>query len=133
MQVMPYAKTRTKVSDDESSRYGQDNDEDADDTRRLSIANGDRRQFESHERQRHGIAGSKQDNAAGGAGGVDEAGDCQEHQAGHQQWKPNLEVRSDPSSSGYPGGFLHVRSDLDKHSFHNIDPGRVALEDHDND
>src|SRR5207244_11038117 len=77
MQVMPYAKMRTKVSDDERSRYGQDNDEDADDTRRLWIANGDRRQLESHERPSHGIAGRKQDNGADAADAGAEAADCQ--------------------------------------------------------
>src|SRR5262249_9786502 len=85
LHVMTYAKTQAEVTNNQCADDGQSDDEDADDTRSFAIAAGDRRQLKSHERERHGIAGGKQDDAAGSAGGADEVHNCQEHQTWHEQ------------------------------------------------
>ena len=79
LHIMTHAEAQAKVSDDKSAGHRETDDEDADDTRSLPITDGNRRQFKGHERKRHGIAGSKQDNAAGGAGCADKVHDCQQH------------------------------------------------------
>ena len=85
LHIMTHAEAQAKVSDNKSAGHREADDEDADDTRSLPITDGNRRQFKGHERKRHGVAGGKEDNAAGGAGCADEVHDCQQHQAGHQQ------------------------------------------------
>src|SRR4030095_11894157 len=99
LHVMTHAKTQAEVTNNQCADDGQSNDEDADDTRGCAIADSDRRQLQSHERERHGIARGKQNDAAGSAGGADEVHNCQEHQTWHEQRQPNLEVSSDPSRS----------------------------------
>src|SRR5262249_33731708 len=85
LHVMTHAKTQAEVTNNQRADDGQSNDEDADDTRSFAIADGDRQQLQRHERERHRIAGGKQDDATRSAGGADEVHDSQKHQTGHEQ------------------------------------------------
>src|SRR5262249_33096724 len=80
LHVMTHAKTQAEVTNDQRADDGQSNDEDADDTPSFAIADGDRQQLQRHERERHRIAGGKQDDATRSAGGADEVHDSQKHQ-----------------------------------------------------
>ena len=104
--------------------------EDANDACRFPVVDARRGKLDSQQRQRHGFSGSEQNYWRRRASRTGEVQDCQKSKCGHEQWKPNSEICLKPPRACHPRGFFHVRSNLDKYRFHDVDTRCLSLNEH---